>query len=54
MRGHFLSDEDIIAQEADFGKRNSIGGRIGGVGGRSRPFGAIELASLPLLVPRGA
>ena len=34
MRGHFLSDENIIAQEADFGKRNSIGGRIGGAGGR--------------------
>ena len=40
MRGHFLSDEDIIAQEADFGKRKAIGGRIGGAGGRSRPFGA--------------
>ena len=40
MRGHFLSDEDIIAQEADFGKRKATGGRIGGAGGRSRPFGA--------------
>ncbi len=40
MRGHLLSDEDIIAQEADFGKRKATGGRIGGAGGRSRPFGA--------------
>ena len=40
MRGHFLSDEDIIAQEADFGKRKATGGRIEGAGGRSRPFGA--------------
>ena len=38
MRGHFLSDENIITKKADFGKRNSIGGRIGGAGGRSRQW----------------
>ena len=40
MGGHFLSFVDIIALDAFLGTRTATGGRIGGAGGRSRPFGA--------------